>query len=385
MAPADPAAGRATPEGTRRFADRFADRPGHFRRPDGAWLSSLALGMRNGDPGGIDDMLYRDAIPRCLEGGVNLFVSSLSDRMQQSERTLGVALERAFQEGPAARDELVIVTRGGFLTPDPELVRTSGQARRYLFETYVETGLADPENIAGGVLCLDPPFLRDQIQRSRRNLRLETIDFYLLEQPELLLDHAGPSGFRRAICAAFETLEAAVQEGHVGAYGLATWDGFLRPHSDRHHLSVLDLFDWALEVGGADHHLRAVQLPYNIAMAEALQLPTQLVRPGGGDAILKALRGTGTAVLASAPLVQGRALGRLPDFVHEAFPGLRSDAQCCLHFARSTPGVTSAVVGMRQPEHVTENLEVAARPPADPVVIEALFERAGGPGDERAA
>ena len=31
--------------------------------------------------------------------------------------------------------------------------------------------------------------------------------------------------------------------------------------------SILDVFDWALDVGGADHHLRAVQLPYGVAAA----------------------------------------------------------------------------------------------------------------------
>jgi aryl-alcohol dehydrogenase-like predicted oxidoreductase len=385
MSDRDPAPGRATPEATARYAERFRQLPGHFRRPDRLWLSSLALGTRNGEAGGIDDVLYRSATASCLENGVNFFVTGLSDRMQTSERSLGAALARAFREGTAARDEVVVASRGGYLCVDPDLVQTPGQARRYLVETYLETGLARPESIASGVHCLDPPFLRDQIQRSRRNLRLETLDLYLLEDPELLLDHAGPEGFRRGLHDAFEALEAAVADGHIAAYGLATWDGFLRHHSDRHHLSVLDLFDWALEVGGADHHLRAVQLPYNLAMAEALELPTQIVPPGRSGAVLDALTDTGTAVLASAPLVQGRALGRLPAFVREALPGLRSDAQRCLQFARSTPGVTAAVVGMRQPEHVDENLELPRHEPVAPDAIRSLFRRAGGSDDERAA
>jgi aryl-alcohol dehydrogenase-like predicted oxidoreductase len=368
--------GRATPEGTRRFAARFGPLEGHFRRPDALEISSLALGMRSGEPGGVDDLLYRSAVPQCLEGGVNTFATALSERIQQSERNLGGALARAFRDGITRRDEVVVITKGGYLTIDPEVVTSRAEARRYLLETYVDTGMVDPDRVSQGVHCLEPDFLRDQIQRSLRNLGLETVDYYLLEEPELLLGETrkqGAEGFRQGMMRAFEALEQAVDEGQIAAYGLATWDGLLRPHTDRHHLAILDLFDWALEVGGADHHLRAIQLPYSVAMGEALRLQTQLVPPRGTDAILGALRDTGTLVLAAAPLVQGRALGHLPRSMHEAFPGLESDAQRCLQFVRSTPGVTTAVVGMRDPDHIDENLALATTPPASPQTIQTLF------------
>ncbi|MGI9590491.1 MAG: aldo/keto reductase, partial [Myxococcota bacterium] len=291
------ASGRATREGTARFASGFASLPGHFRCPDVLSVSSLALGTRSGEPGGVDDLLYRSAVPQCLEGGVNVFATSLSDRLQQSERNLGGALARAFREGDVQRDEVVVISKGGYLTVDPQAVRNRAAARRYLIETYVETGLVDPASLSHGVHSLEPGFLRDQIERSRRNLGLATLDYYLLEEPELLLDDTrkqGAEAFRSGMIRAFEALEEAVDAGHIAAYGLATWDGLLRPHTERNHIAILDLFDWALEAGGADHHLRAIQLPYSVAMGEALQLPTQLVPPGGTDAILGALRDTGT-------------------------------------------------------------------------------------------
>jgi aryl-alcohol dehydrogenase-like predicted oxidoreductase len=74
--------------------------------------------------------------------------------------------------------------------------------------------------------------------------------------------------------------------------------------------------------------------------------------------------------------VQGRALGRLPEIVDEILPGLGSDAQRCLQFVRSTPQVTTAVVGMREPDHVDENLALAQTPPVPAEAIETLFKRA---------
>jgi len=324
--------------------------------------------------------LYRSAVPTLLEGGVNVFATALSDRLTSSERCLGNALERAFREGPAARDEVIVLSKGGYLTVDPDFVRTRAESRRWLIETYLDSGLVDPDRIVHGVHCLDGAFLRDQIERSRRNLRLETIDLYLIEEPELHLSECSAEEFHARMRGAFEALEGAVADGVIGAYGLSTWDGFLRPHTDRGHLAILDVFDWALEVGGGDHHLRAIALPYSVAMAEAFRLDSQIGPTGHTEAVLRSLRGTGTALLASAPLVQGRALGRLPDLVAEAFPTLQSDAQRCLQFARSTPGVTAAIVGMRDPDHVDENLAVAKQPPAPAEAIETLFKRAGRRG-----
>lgn len=375
--------GRATPQGTRRFAARFPDLPGHFRCPDRLSVSSFGLGTRAGEIGGVDDLLYRQAVPELLAGGINLFDTALSDRMQTSERAVGVALARAIREG-AARDEIVVVTKGGLLTPDPELARSAGEARRNLIASYLDTGLVTPQRLAGGVLCLEPPFLRDQILRSRRNLRLETLDVWLIEQPELALQAFGAREFQRVLCRAFEALEAAVSDGQIAAYGVCTWDGLLRSHTDRAHLSLLDLFQWALDVGGADHHLRTIQLPYNLAMAEALRLPSQIGPAGGTAAVLSALRGTGTLVLASAPLIQGRALGRLPNFVRECLGARLGDAQRCLQFARSSPGITAAIVGMREAAHVEQNLALARVPVATPEAIEAIFEHAAERGGEAA-
>ena len=58
----------------------------------------------------------------------------------------------------------------------------------------------------------------------------------------------------------------------------------------------------------------------------------------------------------SAPLLQAKLTTGLPAELREAIPGLRTDAQRAITFVRSLPVVTAALVGMRRPAHVDENL-----------------------------
>ena len=376
--------GRATRVGTRRFADRLAKRledagrlaaPDHFARPDDLWLSSIALGTLRGDPGGVDDLLYRSVVGDLLEEGTNVFNTALSDRYQTSERAVGHALRRAIREGRAARDEIVVVTKGGAMTPDPDRAHDYTSAQRDLYSTYIDSGIVSLDDVHRGH-SIAPGFLLDQVQRSRRNLGLETIDYYLIQEPELQIKGLGVDGFRTALEAAFGALEEAVERGWIGAYGLATWEGFLVPDSDRNHLGIVEIFEAALDVGQADHHLRAIQLPYGLAMGEGVALESQLGPDGHSRAILDSLRDTGTAVFASAPLYGGRLVGQVPTFVQQAFPDAPGQALAALQFARSTANITSVVVGMREGAHVEENLRLASVPRARPEIPARLFAEA---------
>jgi len=339
-------------------------------------MSSIALGTLRGSPGGIDDLLYRSIVGDFVGASGNVFNTALSDRVQTSERALGLAIARLVRETSVRRDEIVIVTKGGALTPNPERATSHAEIQQDLYESYIDSGVLDPSEVIRGH-SMAPKFLLDQIERSRQNLGVETLDYYLIQEPEIWLRKLGPDGFRRALSAAFTAMEEAVGRGWISAYGVSTWDGLLVPDSDRSHLSIVDLFEVALDVGQADHHFRALQLPYGLAMGEGAVLESQLGPDGHSRAILDSLCDTGTVVFASAPLYGGRLLGQIPDFVRDAFPEAPSDAMTAIQFVRSTAGITSAVVGMREPEHVAENLRLAGIPRADPTLPGRLF--AGAP------
>jgi predicted aldo/keto reductase-like oxidoreductase len=72
---------------------------------------------------------------------------------------------------------------------------------------------------------------------------------------------------------------------------------------------------------------------------------------------LEAAAELGVAVVASASLEQGR-LASLPPQVRDALPDYANDSQLAVAFVRSLPMVCTALVGMRHPAHVQQNLGV---------------------------
>lgn len=361
--------GRATLEGTKRFAERSSAAPGHFREAAGVLLSSIGLGTYLGKENDATDRGYEASIARALASAVNVFDSAINYRGQRSERAIGRALAAAFASGAARRDEVFVSTKGGYLPHDST---DSRDPRRYILETFVTPGIAPRSEIAAGGHCMAPAYLDDQIERSRRNLGLETIDLYYLHNVESQRTAVGPKAFRERLLRAAGELEKAVGDGRIARWGLATWDGLRVPPEHPEHLALADVAAVAREVAGEGHHFAAVQLPVNLAMAQALAYPSQL-RPAGRTPALIAAEEAHLAAFGSASLLQGRLSADLPEEVAAAFAGATTDAQRALQFSRSAPGMTTALVGVSSPEHAGENFALAQISPADRAGVLALF------------
>src|SRR4029079_18397941 len=80
--------------------------------------------------------------------------------------------------------------------------------------------------------------------------------------------------------------------------------------------------------------------------------------------LLMAADRLGVTVMCSASMMQARLSQNLPAFVGQALKGLSTDAQRAIQFVRSTPGVTTALVGMSTRSHVEENLGTTRVSPA---------------------
>jgi aryl-alcohol dehydrogenase-like predicted oxidoreductase len=367
--------GRAMAEMTRRYAERGAARlsAAHFRElAGGASASTLGLGTYLGPEDGATDVLYQDAIVRALQLGINVLDTAVNYRHQRSERAIRTALGTAFSRGVIQRDEVIVATKGGFIPFDGAVPR---DPRAYFASTYVETGIIKPGEVAKGAHCMAPRFLRDQIDRSRANLGLETLDVYYVHNPETQLGEVDRAEFMARMRAAFGALEEAVAAGSIARYGTATWTGYRVDPGDPGYLSLQDLVAAARDVGGADHHFKVIQLPYNLGMTEAFTRANQRIKDRMVP-VLEAARELGVYVMASASLHQGQ-LTRLPPMMAEYIPGLTTDAQRAVQFVRSTPGVGTALVGMKTPAHVDENATIATIAPVAWNQFQRLFSAAG--------
>src|SRR5258708_13611329 len=144
----------ATGEGTARLAARFpAYRESAFYRSVfNLRVSSLGIGTYLGEADDAADQAYTDALLAAAEHGINFFDTAINYRNQRSERCIGAALRHL------DREEIVVCTKAGFLTP--------GALPLSL----------EPDDVVGGMHSLSPRFLAHQIECSRANLGVDTLD-----------------------------------------------------------------------------------------------------------------------------------------------------------------------------------------------------------------
>jgi aryl-alcohol dehydrogenase-like predicted oxidoreductase len=307
----------ATPQGTARYRERFAEKD--FREQQGLVLSAIGIGTYLGDANEETDVNYTEAVVRAVQLGCNVIDTAANYRFQRSERSIGRALKLLTTEHGFAREELVICTKGGYLPFDGAPPRN---VREYVNETFVKPGIASFDDIVGGMHCMTPAYLQNQLDQSLRNMGIECVDFYYIHNPESQLGHVSEQEFYSRLKLAFERLEQNRREGKLAHYGVATWNGFRVPP----YHSLSRMIEAAREAGGDDHAFRFIQLPFNVAMRE-------------GISVIEEAQRLGVTVMTSASMLQGRI-----------------DPQTALRFNLSTPGITTALIGMSRVEHVEENL-----------------------------
>jgi aryl-alcohol dehydrogenase-like predicted oxidoreductase len=341
--------GFATSEDTAAYRARFPRFVEFFREAQGMTVSSLGIGSYLGRIDDATDHAYEESMRVAVRNGINFIDTSLNYRDQSSERNIGAAVAQLVHGGRVTRGEFVVASKAGYLVPGAT----------------PEGAASDPE-VVDGSHSLSPRFLTDQLERSRNNLGLETIDIFYLHNPETQLSRIGEAEFYRRVSRAFEVLEEAVSDSKIRYYGAATWTGFRQANG----LSLRRLEEIARSIAGDAHKFRFIQLPLSLAMPEALHL-----RDADDQSVLDVAVDLDISVVASATILQSRLASGLPAQIRERLPGLSTDAQRAIQFARSTPGIDVALVGMSQPAHVVENLGVAEVAPVGVEEYLALFRQ----------
>jgi aryl-alcohol dehydrogenase-like predicted oxidoreductase len=335
-------------------------------------MSSIGLGSYLGGADDRTDEAYRSAVKRAVELGCNVFDTAANYRCQRSERSIGDALGDLFARGVAARNEIVVSTKGGYIPFDGAPPRSRQEMIAYIEETFINPGVCKRDDFVQSSHCMTPAYIAHQLDQSLRNLKLERIDIYYIHNPESQFAEVSRDEFYGRLRAAFEFLETAVADGKISMYGTATWNGYRAPSNSPEALSLERVVETARDLAGDGHHFKVVQLPFNLAMTEAFTDANQTL-DGKNVTFLEAAAGFGVMVMSSASILQSRLSAELPPIIGASLKGLRTDAQRAIQFTRSTPGIDVALVGMSDVAHVEENLALLKIPPAPAEEYMKLF------------
>jgi len=207
---------------------------------------------------------HEQALRMALCEGVNLIDTSANYGDGGAEILMGQVLEKLIDSGDLSRDEIVVVSKVGYL-----------QGQNYtLSRERKQQGRPFPELVEyseGLEHCIHPEFLRDQLNRSLERLNLETLDFYLLHNPEYYLEWAEKNRrplkpardeYYRRIKVAFEYLEEEVARERIRDYGISS--NTFPTAADQSDFTCLETIWNIAEALDSHHHFRLVQLPFNL-------------------------------------------------------------------------------------------------------------------------
>ncbi len=287
--------GRATLDGTSRAVRRFGAVARRLGRTE-LMVTPVGFGGYRIHP---ESPLHRQALEEAMRAGVNLVDTSANYTEGGSERLIGEVLTTLVAQEVIRRDEIVVVTKAGYLQGAALEAVLGGRAPR------------PPEVVEYQPTCwhcLHPSFLASELEESRARLGLATIDVVLLHNPEYyLVDRRNRTGevtdedrveLLRRIAAAFAFFEEEVKRGTIGAYGVSC-NTFPAPSDEPTQLSLEGLIAAARAVA-EDHHFAVIQTPLNLYETGALQ-PRQ-VSGEGLRSVLDIAAAVDLGVLTNRPL-----------------------------------------------------------------------------------
>jgi aryl-alcohol dehydrogenase-like predicted oxidoreductase len=369
--------GAANSEGSKAYVARFQDRLAEAHFSDflntRIKLSSLGVGTFPGAADDVTDVAVAAIVAQALQAGINVIDTGAHYRYGRAPRAAGAGIARAMAAG-IRREEFFVLGKGGFLTfPEgrPE------DPAAFFRDEIAAKGLGKEEDLAQGVHCLSPEYLLWQLDQVRRQTGLETLDVFLVDQPEVHIPLIGKERLHQKLLAVFAALEEAVRAGKLRYYGISTFHA-CRVETD--HLlfqSLTSLIGLAEKAAGQGnrHHLRVVQMPFNALMPEAYTRFSQVTGQGNIASTIQAAFQLKLTVMASHPLGKGLLAREEVPALQTAMPELANAAQRAMQFVRSTPGVGTALVGLSDPAHLADLLAVAQNLPLPKERYLAMYEK----------
>ena len=360
--------GYATPEGTKKFADRqqVASQQ-NYKNIHNLTLSNVGVGTYLGNPDTETDKLVEEAIKKSVLGGINVIDTAINYRAQKAERSMRNAISQLINNNDISREEIFVSTKNGYVTNDGDIQEDLMQ---YVMREYGKTGIVNEGDISPGYHCMTLPYLNDQLERSLKNLGLECIDLMYLHNSVEGQTHLPRDQFLKNLKEVFDFYEKKRKDGKIRFYGMATWECFRTTPENPLFLELAEVMDLAIQAGGNEHGFRFIQLPFNLMLDQAYITKNHGV-DGKTVSALEAAQKFNLGVFTSVPLMQGKLLTTniIPEF------GNSSVSVRLLQFVRSTPGITAPLIGHKSESHVKENMDIMKIPPLSKLEFNDLVKK----------
>ncbi|HKL76869.1 MAG TPA: aldo/keto reductase [Gammaproteobacteria bacterium] len=375
--------GYATHAATQAYAERSGLAEGHFSDygTEALKLSSIGLGTDHGEATDAVDAGYRAALAHGLKNGLNVIEAGLSYRYGRSARAAGAAIREAVDAG-TPREALFVVGKGGFMAFDDGPPEDMGA---WFKDNILKKGMGTPDDLAEGPHLLTPAYIAWQLEQTRQALGVATLDAFLIDQSEVHIPHMETKeDLNHRLQQVYKVLEMAVQAGKLRSYGIATWKSCRVPTNDTLFQSLTSQVANAEKAAGDPqaHHMRLVTMPYNVNMLEGFTRFNQATGQGNVASTVQAAYQLGLYFIGTHSLMGGQLVNEQPPILRQAMGDLRTNAQRALQFARSTPGVGTAMVAMADKAHVDEAIELAHRDPMPRKAFLKMFEQAEDEAEE---
>ena len=288
-------AGRATAEGTRRRTERLGAQARNTLADTGLFVSGIGFGGYR-----VDDQHpeQRAALELALRSGLNLIDTASNYADGRSERLVGEVLLDLSDKRELERAEVVVVSKLGYVQEQSHQLAAARKAVGKPFPEMVEYS----ERLWH---CIHPEWLADQLGHSLDRLGIETLDVFLLHNPEYFLADAAKRGqgpltavrdeFYRRLEQAFRHLEGEVERGRIAYYGVSSNTATGAPAA-RDTTEFARMWAAAEAAAPGKHHFRVLQVPLNLLESGAL------FGSGGAESVLAQAQARGVAVLTNRPL-----------------------------------------------------------------------------------
>ena len=206
----------------------------------------------------IRSKAHRLALEKALSLGCPLIDTSANYTNGESEELIGEVLSENPQFTP------LLVTKAGYI-----------QGKNLaILEELNSQGLAVDELIdLGDELkhSIHPEFLKNQLDNSLKRLKRNSIDIFLLHNPEYYFKGEGATQneYYLRIEKAFRYLEEEVKNGRIKSYGISS-NNFILPLNHAEVTNLQFVLDVAKKISKT-HHFSTIQFPFNLIEIGALE------------------------------------------------------------------------------------------------------------------